>query len=108
MSLTIDLSGFGPDLLGDYDFFSFTFSEGNSTAPLIWRTWQSRSSTAIRPTRAMPTPRTGPQCCISPIGRHAPAAYTVAKTDMMLSVPEPSTATLSLLSLAVLTFRRRN
>lgn len=31
-SLTIDLSGFGPDLLGDYDFFSFTFSEGNSTA----------------------------------------------------------------------------
>lgn len=59
-SLTIDLSGFGPDLLGDYDFFSFTFSEGNSTAPLIWRTWQSRPSTAIKPTRAMPTPRTGP------------------------------------------------
>ena len=28
MSLTIDLSGCGPDLLGDYDFFSFTFSGG--------------------------------------------------------------------------------
>ncbi|WP_354834064.1 hypothetical protein ABGM91_04685 [Akkermansia muciniphila] len=37
-SLTINLSGVGPDLLGDYNFFSFTFSEGNSTAPLIWRT----------------------------------------------------------------------
>mgnify|MGYP001191571177 CR=1 FL=1 len=59
-SLTIDLSGVGPDLLGDYDFFSFTFSEGNSTAPLIWQTWQSRPSTAIKPTRAMPTPKTGP------------------------------------------------
>lgn len=32
MNLTIDLSGFGPDLLGDYGFFSFTFSEENSTA----------------------------------------------------------------------------
>lgn len=36
-----------------------------------------------------------------------PAACAVANTDMMLSVPEPSTATLSLLSLAVLAFRRR-
>lgn len=34
-------------------------------------------------------------------------AYSVAKADMLLSVPEPATATLSLLSLTVLAFRRR-
>lgn len=31
-SLTIALNGFNLDLLGDYDFFSFTFGEGDSSA----------------------------------------------------------------------------
>lgn len=107
MNLTIDLSGFGPDLLGDYDFFSFTFSEGDSSTTF---NLTDLAVTAVNGDQTY-TGYSETQDSVTTLyfgnPESTPAACAIAKRSMLLSVPEPATATPSLLSLAVLALRRR-
>ncbi|MCD8061183.1 MAG: hypothetical protein LUE13_02395 [Akkermansiaceae bacterium] len=105
-SLTIDLSGFSSELLGGYDFFSFTFSDGDSAASF---NLAELAVTAVNGD-ATYTGYSDTQDGTTTLyfGNPQTDAYSAMKTGMMLlNVPEPATATLSLLSLAVLAFRRR-
>ena len=111
MNLTIDnpqhLSGCGPDLLGDYGFFSFTFSEGDSTATFNLADLEVTAVNGDQTYTGYAETQDGVTTRYFGNPEATPAACAVAKRNMRLSVLEPATAMLSLLSLAVLAFRRR-
>lgn len=111
MNLTIDnpqhLSGCGPDLLGDYGFFSFTFSEGDSTATFNLADLEVTAVNGDQTYTGYAETQDGATTRYFGNPEATPAACAVAKRNMRLSVLEPATAMLSLLSLAVLAFRRR-
>lgn len=106
-SLTVDLSGFSPDLLGDYDFFSFTFSDGDSAASFNLAELAVTAVNGDQTYMGYSDTQDGTTTLYFGNPETAPGAYAVAKTDMLLNVPEPATATLSLLAMAVLALRRR-
>lgn len=106
-SLTIDLNGFNLDLLGDYDLFSFTFGEGDSSATFNLADLAVTAVNGDQTYTGYSETQDGTTTLYFGNPEATPTAYSIAKTDMLLSVPEPATATLSLLSLAVLAFRRR-
>lgn len=106
-SLTIDLNGFSLDLLGGYDFFSFTFGEGDSSATFNLADLAVTAVNGDQTYTGYSETQDGTTTLYFGNPEATQTAYAVAKADMLLSVPEPATATLSLLSLAVLAFRRR-
>lgn len=106
-SLTIDLNGFSLDLLGDYDFFSFTFGEGDSSVTFNLADLAVTAVNGDQTYTGYSETQDGTTTLYFGNPEATQTAYSVAKADMLLSVPEPATATLSLLSLAVLAFRRR-